>query len=243
MKQLQIKTLFIFLAISLLLMVLDHKKVLEPVKKPVQRVMIPLQYFLYSTKLGVGNFLSFITFWKSGEQRIKNLELRNLELVAEKKRADILERENGELRKQLTPIKSGLVKNFVPATVVDVEQYLKIDTGQFEGKTVVYLDNLVGKIIKPYFVQLPIDSQFKIPVRVGKTLGLVSGQFNSLILLDRIAQNEEIKVDDLVVTAEDGWIVGKIKKIISTQTDLFQRAEVTPLVDYSRLTTIFIVLN
>lgn len=240
----RIKILLILLVASVLLMFLDWRRVLDPVKGVAQMVTVPVQYAFYQARLGLGEFFSLATFWKSGEARIKNLEQRNLELTSYKNRAEILGRENEDLRKQLAASATASVgqRRLLPVTVVDVGQYLEIDTGQFEGKTVVYLDNLVGKIIKPHFVQLPTDSQSKIRVRVGRVLGLASGQFNSTIILDKVAQNEEIKIDDLVVTADDGLIVGKIKKIISRETDLFQKAEVVPLVDYKKLTTVFVSL-
>lgn len=239
-SKLQIKVFLVLILASGLLMFLDSKNMLSPVKNIVETVTAPVQFGLYQGKLGVNNFFSFITFWKSGEARIKNLELRNLELAEFKNKAEILERENRDLRKQLGATVSA-VKKLLPVTVVGLGQYLEIYEGGFEGKTVVYLGNLVGKIVKAHFIQLPTDSASKIPVRVGKVLGLAYGQFNSTIILDKVAQNEEIKIDDLVVTADEGLIVGKIKKITSKQTDLFQTAEVTPLIDYEKLETVFII--
>lgn len=236
-----IKTLSILLGISVLLMFLDNKRVLEPEKEAVYKILIPFQYSFYQTKLAAGDFFSFITFWKSGEARIKNLELRNLELVAYKNKAERLKLENDDLRRQLGATASA-GKKLIPVMVVNAGQYLEIDAAGFEGKNVIYLDNLVGKIVKSHFVQLPTDSQFKIPVRVGKILGVVSGQFNSSIILDKIAPDEEIKIDDLVVTTQDGYLLGKIAKIVSSKTDVFQKAIISPLINYKKLPTVFVQL-
>ena len=64
-------------------------------------VSAPIEHFLYSTKqLGLES-VSFLTFWRSGEARIKNLEQRNWQLVAATARLSDLEKENQALREQL----------------------------------------------------------------------------------------------------------------------------------------------
>lgn len=255
MKQLRIKVLVILVVASVGLMLLDYRGWLSPEKSAVDVVIAPVKYSVYSTQLGLGDFFSFLTFWKSGEARIKNLEQRNLELVAFEAKASDLERENATLRGQLG-VKTSPSKKLLPATVLGSGQYLEIGVGKNDGvvsgESVAYLDNLVGKIgqlnDRTSFVQLPTDSQAVIPVKIGKVSGLVSGQFNSSIVLDRVAANEQINIDDNVLTSGEGQsyvpglIVGKIQKIVSAPTDLFQKAQVTPQIDYGKLTTVFVMM-
>ncbi len=66
--------------------------------------------------------------------------------------------------------------------------------------------------------------------------------------LERVAKNEEINVDDLVLTSGEGGIVpnlivGRIGKIKKAQSDLFQTAVVFPVVDYRDLTTVFVITD
>lgn len=241
------KLFLILLISSVLIFFLDGRGYLNGVKGAVQIVILPVQYSFFAAGQNVKNSFSFLTFWKSGENRIKNLELRNMELAAAKNEADRLEKENKELKKQLGV---NITKSHIllPAPVLGLDRYLQIGAGTNdgvkEGMMVVYLDNLVGKIIRVLprssFVQLAIDPQAKIPVKTGKARGLVSGQFNSSQILDRVAQNEEINTGDLIFTPED-LVVGKVDKIISQQTDIFKKATVLPVLDYSELTTVFII--
>lgn len=253
MKQAQAKTLLILIILSLILMFLDSKKVLDPVKNPIQTVLAPAQYFLYKTKISVRDAFSFITFWKSGEARIKYLELRIAELAEAKNRVAVLEKENRELRAQLgvTALK---LKNQIPAVVLGTGRFLEIgvgtDQGAKLGQTVVYRDNLVGKIIKISsqisFVQLPTDPEARIAAKVGVVRGLVKGEFNSAIIISQIAQNEEIRPEDLVLTSGEGggyWpglTIGRIVIVKPGQNGIFKEAEVAPLIDYSKLEIVYV---
>ncbi len=241
------KTFLILLISSVLIFFLDGRGYLNGIKGTVQIVTLPVQYSFYAAGQNVKNSFSFLTFWKSGENRIKNLELRIMELTATRNEAERLNKENKELRKQLG---ANISKNHVllPAVVLGFGRYLQIGAGVNdgikEGMTVVYLDNLVGKIIRVLprssFVQLFTDPQAKIPVKINKARGLVSGQFNSSQILDRVGQNEEINPGDLIFTLED-LVVGKVDKIISQQTDIFKKALVLPALNYSELTTVFVI--
>ncbi|MBI3558872.1 rod shape-determining protein MreC [Candidatus Gottesmanbacteria bacterium] len=241
------KTFLILLISSFLIFFLDGKGYLNGVKGTVQIITLPVQYSFFAAGQNIKNSFSFLTFWKSGEARIRNLELRNLELGAAKNEAERLEKENKELKKQLG---ANISKNHVllPAPVLGLDRYLQIgvgiNDGVKEGMIVVYLDNLVGKIIRVLprssFVMLPTDPQSKIPVKIKEARGLVSGQFNSSQILDRVGQNEEINLGDLIFTLED-LVVGKVDKIISQQTDIFKKAIVKPILNYSDLTTVFVI--
>lgn len=254
-KPLSLKTFFVLTIASILILFLDSKRVLDPVRSVSSFAVMPIQYAFYQGRLTVEGAFSFAVFWRSGEARIKNLEQRNLELLEFKNRAVILERENGELRKQLgVGVASG--ERLLPAPVVLAGSYLELGVGKVDGvsvgASVVYLSNLVGRVVKVLdhssLVELPTSPQSKIPVRVGVVSGLVTGQFNSTIVLSQVAANEEINVGDLVVTSGEAGsiaanlIVGKIEKITSSETDLFKTAQLASLIDYKKLTTVFVKL-
>ncbi len=252
------RVLLVLLVTNLALLVLDSKGWLEPERSAAGVVTAPVIYSLYSAKLGLADFFSFVTFWKSGEVRIKNLEQRNLELISYENLALNLERENQELKAELG-IDGKILKTakLLPATVLGAGQYLEINVGEKdgvrEGMSVVYLGNLVGRLVRveahESFVQLPTDSRTKVPVKTGRISGLAVGQFNRAVLLDKVSSNEQINVSDLVVTSGEGGsyqpdlVVGKVKRIISKDTDLFIQAEVETLIDYDKLTTVFVILE
>lgn len=241
------RTFLALLFLCLIIFFLDGRGYLNGVKGAVQIVTLPVQYSFFAAGQNVKNSFSFLTFWKSGEARIKNLELKNLELQAAKNEAERLSKENKELKKQLG-VNLFRDRVLLPATVLGVDRYLQIgagiNDGVKEGATVIYLDNLVGKIIRVLprssFVMLPTDPQTKIPVKIKESKGLISGQFNSSQILDRVGQNEEINTGDLIFTLED-LVVGKVDKIISQQTDIFKKATVKPVLNYADLTTVFVI--
>ena len=254
-KNLNLKTFLTLLFLSVLIFFLDTRGLLDGPKNIVQTVTVPVQYSLYSTKLGAEELFSFLTFWKSGERRIMNLELRIMELAGADARAKSLEQENRELRKQLGATPKVITK-LLPATVLGKDRYLEIAVGSndkiTEGLAVIYANNLLGKIVKVTpkvsFVQVLSDPQSKVPVRVETARGMVFGQFNSSIILDRIAQTENLSGVNYVFSSGEGesfppdLVVGKLGKIMGKETDLFQTAEVLPLVNLDKLTTVFVVL-
>ena len=254
MKALQLRTFITLIFFSLVIFFLDGRGLLDGPKGIVQTVTVPVQYSLYSAKLGLEEVFSFLTFWKSGEKRIKNLEQKNLELLAGENKAKATEEENIILRKQLG-VNPKPATRLLPATVLGTLRYLEIgvggNDGVAEGMAVIYLNNLLGRVEKvtpkASFVVLLSDPQSKVPVKVGSARGLVSGQFNSSMVLDHIAQTEEISDTNPVLTSGEGeslppdLVVGKVGKITSVETDLFQKAEVISLVDVNKLTTVFVV--
>ena len=256
MKAIGLKTFLVLLIISFFLFFLDGKDYLNGAKSTIQLITLPVQYSLYTTQQNAKNTFSFLTFWKSGESRIKYLELRIMEFAAAKNEAARLQKENDELRKQLgvSPLRSHTL---LPAVVLGGGRFLQIGAGSSDGvkmgMTVVYLDNLIGKInmttAHSSFVILPTDPNSKIPVKAGASRGIVSGQFNSSEILDRIAQNEEIKTGDTILTSGEGdsfepnLVVGKVEKIISLETDIFKKATVAPAIKFSELTSVFILLD
>ncbi len=255
MKTLELRTFLVLFLLSLLLLFFDSRGFLNPVKSVASIVVMPVQYGFYSAKLGLQDTFSFLTFWKSGEARIKNLELRNLALISHEQEVKDLHKENDVLRKQMG--ESALIpKQMYPATVLFSGDYLEIAGGLVdgirEGQPVVIFDNYIGKISKvnprTSIVQLPSDPDAKTPVKSGQARGLLVGQFNSSMSLEKVAQNEQISVDDLVLTSGEGdlvpnLIVGRIKEIKKSESDLFQTATVVPIVDFTGLTTVFVITN
>lgn len=233
-------------------MLLDFSGFLNPVKSIAQIIFLPAESAAHSVSSGLTDTFSFFTFWRSGEARIKNLEQRNLELLAKANQATALATENVNLRAQLG-VKSPAAKTLLPAKILGENRYLSLNVGSVDGVAVnmpvVYLDNYLGRIIKVTprnsFVEPPSDAAAKIPAKVGingTVRGLISGQFNSSIILDHVSQDEDIKVTDQVFT-EDGLLIGTIQSINSQDSDLFKQATVRPAVDPIRLPTVFVVLK
>lgn len=256
MKSLQAKNFSIFIFLSLSILLLDQLNFLNPIKSVAQTVFLPAQYTAHAINTGISDTFSFLTFWKSGELRIKNLEQRNLELISQTNKIKSLEKENIELKKQLGVTRFSNNK-LLPVQVLGKSRYLIVSAGTSDGvrenMTVIYLDNLVGKVIKTNpkasFVELPTDASSKIPAKINTVRAVATGQFNSSIFLEKVAQNEEIKIDDVVLTTGENTdiypnlIIGKITSIDSKETDIFKKATIKPIMDYAKLETVFIILE
>lgn len=255
MTTLRLREFLVLISLSLLIFIGDKVGILNPAKSVASVVIMPVQYGIYSLKIGIGETFSFLTFWRSGESRIKNLEQRNLELLSSEQRAIALSKENETLRKQMGVARLSS-KNLFPATVLFSGSYILIAAGSKDGikigQTVVLYDNFIGRVdrVNPRtsLIQLSSDPVAKIPVKIGTVRGLVLGQYNSSMSLERVAANETIQTDDVVLTSGEGdiepnLILGKIGKIEKKESDLFQKAIVLPVVNYTDLTTVFVILD
>ena len=96
-------------------------------------------------------------------------------------------------------------------------------------------------------ILLPTDPDSKIPVKTAKTgaKGLLIGQFESGMLLDKVVQQDELLISDTVITSgeggfADGIVIGSIANINKKETELFQTAEVKSLLGLSRLEYVFV---
>lgn len=259
MKKLQIKALLIFIFLSVFLYLLDSLSLVNPVKSLAETAFLPGVYLVRSLRSEIADTFAVVIFWKTGESRVKNLEQRNLELQSLANRSVALEKENSDLRQQLGYKPASGIK-LIPATVLGTSRFMSVGIGSRDGvrenMSVVYLNNLVGRVVKvtprASYVELPTDTAARIPAKVGikgTARGLVIGQFNTSILLDRLSQSEEVKVNDLVFSTGEGdkiayepdLLIGKISSIDSKETDLFKKANVNPLINYDKLTTVFVV--
>lgn len=244
------------MALSLVIVFIDQSQKLDSVTYRLRRILAPVQVIgnlVSGTVLAPLNYFQFV---HSGEMRIKYLEQRNLELQAQVQEIDRLREENADLTKQLgvDVSKSHLL---LPARVLGIDKFLEFQlTGSGtiqQGQTAVYLDNYIGKLVRADqgigFVELATDPDSKVPAKTDSASGLVSGQFFSNLLLDRVSKSDTINVGDTVTTSGIGGsaspdlVLGKITKILPSADQLFQRAEVTPVVKVNDLKLIYIITD
>ncbi len=158
--------------------------------------------------------------------------------------------------------------SFIPG--ISLPEYFLLDKGTKDGvrigQAVVYKDNLVGRITASSFhlakVMVVTNGSFSVTARAvalkeeaveSFALGVVKGQGNGGMILNNISLSDTIKVSDIVVTYgnvdEKGHffpphlIVGTIVSIDKKPSALFQVAKVKSILDFARLTTVFIVVG
>lgn len=167
----------------------------------------------------------------------------------------------------LLPASVMSTPGFVPG--ISTPEYMVIDRGKSDnvkvGSAVVFKDNLVGRVteVSPSFSRVMLvsnpSSNFAaktISVKdpeVVSTLGIATGLGGIELVLDNVLLSEKLSVGDYVATKGDfqingtgyppSLIVGKITSIEKKASDLFQRAKVKSLLDFSKLNTVFVVVG
>lgn len=127
------------------------------------------------------------------------------------------------------------------------------------GLAVVFKDNLIGKIERVStslsVVTLITNKNSAFAAKTLKTeaLGIVRGQGNGEMVLENVLLSDNLEVTDAVLTKGDlnvemlgyppNLIAGKIVSLEKKPSALFQSAKVKSLVDFSRLSTVFIVVG
>lgn len=175
-----------------------------------------------------------------------------------------LREENSVLRKQLG--EANLKKlQFQPARIVGNIQeggvlYYLLDKGKSDGikeKQGVVIGNiLLGQVEKASLqssLLLPVTAPTSfIPVEIrsteGKFLGqgILIGQYNLSLKLDKVLPEVELKAGDWLLTSaqgsmiKPGLLVGKVEKVFKQDNQIFQWANVNPLIDFSLLKVVFV---
>jgi rod shape-determining protein MreC len=217
-----------------------------------EQATVPLQRFVFSTIHSEGEL--------SSEEKLRE-ENRNLLTQLAKQKE--LERENRALHDQFEAT-NPVPQELLPVKIIGRNNdQLIIDKGSKEniipGNIVVYKDNLVGKVVKVSthlsVVHLATHPTISFTAEAIKTetLGVISGRGGTVFIFGNIVLSEKLEKDDLVRTKGDvdekglgfppDLIVGKIIAVNKQPSALFQSAEVRSLVDFSKLSTVFVLLQ
>jgi len=250
------------LAVCLLLVFLNPKKIFDPVRGIFVNVAYPFQktFYFISEKTGDIFFLlsSISNLKNENEELIRengNLSSRLAELTGEKK-------ENEDLRKQLQLLPK---KDFQleAATVIAQDSeglgsWIMADKGRSSGietgmPVIVYDGILIGRTSEVFEnsakISLLTDSSSSINATDLATgaKGIIAGEYSLGITLDMVEQTEVLNEGDDIVTSglggaiPKGLLIGKVAEVRSTADKLFQQALVIPKVKYADLSTVFIV--
>jgi rod shape-determining protein MreC len=123
------------------------------------------------------------------------------------------------------------------------------------GMPVVTDQGLVGRIdaviADASRVQLITDPASTVNVRLqnAETDASLSGSITGDLSLDLVSQDTSIQSGDLVLTSGLGGgyppnlIVGQVGNVRTNDVDLFQQANVQPVVDFNRLQIVLIITN
>lgn len=220
----------------------------------------------FAPKTVYGLFQS-LPFVSEGE-RINKLKSENLELISKLVELEKLRKENTALLSQFQT-QDGRVDNLLPVRIVGAPGFIPsvtqpleliLDKGERDnvavGQGVVFKNNLIGKVSKTSYnlskVEVVTNPLASFPAKtIGNSVGIVRGEGEGKMTLSNVLPSENLKIGDLVLTKGDidingigippDLIVGRIQSIEKIPTAIFQKAEVKSLVDFSKLSTVFIV--
>lgn len=252
----------LFFILSLLIFALSKTPVVESIESLTTKGLIGLLTVPYTVFSRVAG-----TYQNT---QLENLKRENRLIIEKFVNQKILEQDLKALSDQfqtvyprsqeLLPAKIVGAPSFIPGVLPP--EILIIDKGEKDnvrvGDAVVFQNNLVGKVIDltPYLSKVILvtgkESSFTAKT-VSKALGIVKGQDNGQMILDNVLLSETLSVSDVVVTKGDlningngispDLVIGKITSLEKKPSALFQRAQVKSLIDFSRLSMVFVVIS
>lgn len=237
---------------------------LSPLSRLVVNPIISAQAWITSRYQAVQGILS-------ASEDTAVLRQRNIELEAEVSRlqAQIIELQqqiaDTEILSALVDFaRANPVYQYQAATVVATDpspflQYVIInsgsDNGLRRGMPVVTQQGLVGRIsgvtAGAARVQLIIDPNSNVNVRLEPSgaQAMIAGSITGEISLEMVPQEADVKAGDLVLTSGLGGgfpaniFIGQVSGVRKRDQDLYQRASVQPVVDFSQLSIVLVITN
>ncbi len=253
-------TFFFFLLVSLLVFFISNTPFGKNIQGVLEVITKPGQYGVSSLFYSIGKIFT--------NKDLDKLKEENTSLRKNLVDLQILKNENSALKDQFatTFLRST---NLLPATIignpgfipgVSLPTHFILDKGENDnvrvGQAVVVKNNVVGKISNTSKhmsqVLLITDSRSSFAAVSGNALGVIKGQ-NDEIIFENVLLSDTLSNADTIVTKGDveveglgyppGLIVGKIKSIDKKPSSIFQSAKVKSLIDFQRLTTVFVLLQ
>lgn len=244
------------LLLSLVLIVLGQTPLIGPVREVSTRLTNPLQYGVYRFSQNLHRELDFIVNLR--RLRTENLKLTERVLELEAQLAAQKEREREESVRQEQTIPQLILAEIIGRSARGGEAILVVNRGLNsevrEGAAVVFKDFLLGEIfaVEPERakVRLLTDSRFSAAAvdedSLDRARGLVSGQYGTTVILQKVLPTESLAVGDTIITSgEDGkfskgLILGRVKRILGEEAEVFKGAELELLLDFDSLEEVFV---
>lgn len=248
-------TVLVFLAVSAVLFMLKNSPFVEFIQGEMQKGVAYHKAIVYS--FGKEDEISTVSKLQKELQSL-NEKVVDYELI---KRDNIALRSqfetSGESTFALTHarILGFTGDNNLPETLV---VNVGLQDGVKVGMAVIFEKYLVGKISKTSLnysvVTTVLNPKFQTLAKIPATNanGIIFGS-REFMLLDRVVITDKLEDGGNVVTRgevdEKGigiypdLIIGKISSISKNETAPFQSAQVTPIINFSKLTSVFVVVE
>ncbi|MDP4038383.1 MAG: rod shape-determining protein MreC [bacterium] len=254
-------TITIVLIVVVSLILLNTAGVLNPVKSIIDvTISNPVRLAFSEVAGSLSKSLGVITSIGSLNAKNTQLEVQVTELKNKLSELKEVKNENDILRAQLG-FESRQPLKTIPARVISFEpdnirKFLTLDKGSRhglkKGMPVVSSGILVGTLDEvdsfSSKVFLINDPEFRIRAigQDGRASGIVRGQLGQGLLMEKIAQNEIINLNEFVITAGSddvpkGILIGQVEGIVRNDNAIFQSADLKSLINPSKLELVFVV--
>jgi rod shape-determining protein MreC len=265
-KKHKLSTLFIilfFISTAMYSKNLKTKRNLNKVQRLILDVTLPIQELTQSITSSihatVDNYLFLIDVKKENIILKKNME----SLHARIKELNELEITNKRLRK-LLEFKKTVKGKVIPAEVVSKGASTWLDTiiidkgrnhGVIPGLAIVTEKGIIGHTIyttNNYAQVLLItdkNSAVDIINQRSRSKGIVKGSKDNLCKIDYVLSEEDVIVDDVIITSgmdgifPKGLLVGKVVGVTKSRYGLFQIASLEPFVNFDKIEEVLIILK
>jgi rod shape-determining protein MreC len=258
----KVRTLVVILfASSLLVLALDRGGLLVGPRTFLSSVVLPVQVGWYRFTQTIGKEVEVVgQIGTIHEDNFRLLE-ENDRLKAKVSELKRVEEENLQLRAQISSVATKALQLLPAQTLGFLPDFgtkeLLLSEGSLHGvkigQVVVVGEVALGKIssVQPdrSTLRLITDPSSKVLVKTSQgSKGILIGQFQAYAKLTKVLQEEKLSVGDIVFTSgEEDWpkglIVGEVAKVSKHENELFQEAEVKPLVLYDRQDLVFVVVG
>lgn len=237
---------------------------LTPISRVAFSPFISAQTWLASRYLAIRDFMT-------APRDVARLTQLNEQLEAEVARLQSqiieLQQQNSELEvlsALLDFARTHAENEYITAAVIgrDISPFLHYviinrgsDDGLRRGMPVVSSQGLVGRVAAVTAdgarVQLITDPDTAINVRIQPSgaEGLLQGSITGDMTIEAIPQDANVQTGDLILTSGLGgnyppdMLIGQVSSIRQRPVELFQTASVEPVVDFSQLEIVLVIVN
>ncbi|MEO8179146.1 MAG: rod shape-determining protein MreC [Deltaproteobacteria bacterium] len=230
-------------------------------------VSAPIEYTFSALARGVSSLLSEYVYLVDVKRDNNRLAYQSARLQAKVNQLSASEAENHRLRR-LLGLRDRLGTETVSALVVskDTTDYFRVAQVTLDAPArgirpnmpVLSLDGVVGTVRRvageSVQVQLAVDSGFGVDVVVERTgaRGFVRGGGDNtryLVRVELVQSSDSIDNGDILVTSgvgcrfPKGLPVARVNKVLKKDFGVYQTVEAEPVVDFSRLGEVLIVMS
>jgi len=258
-----IPILIFLLALSLISANLHSRENMSFFESLVVGITAPVQKVVWGVIGGMGSVWRGYFYLVGLEKENQALKRELQELRLQMNRYQEAALANERLRALLN-FKKSIATPLLPAQLVAFDpsgwfQTILIDKGRNDGvvqdMAVVSAEGLVGRVIgvgnQHSKVLLIIDGNSAVDafIQRSRARGVLVGLGREMCLLKYVQRNEDVQVGDKVISSGMGGVfpkallVGTVREVVRGSSGLFQRVEVEPAANFSRLEEVMVVIQ